>query len=70
MNIRLVKKRLARMTRHPEVLAIAAAIAQTNTSTGSSVDLGPMVGIISAVIPLFVLVAVIKILFKSFKDVA
>ena len=52
---------------------IILLIGQTNNTTTTStptLDLTPMVNVIVAVIPLFVLVAVIKILFRSFKDVA
>lgn len=68
---RLLMKITKKLEENPEALAALALLAQTNnTNTNAGVDLGPMVSIISAVIPLFVLVAVIKILFRSFKDVA
>lgn len=70
MRLRFLS-RLKRVARHPGAAAALVLVGQTNTtSTAASVDLSPMVNIISAVIPLFVLVAVIKILFRSFKDVA
>ncbi|ALL00140.1 hypothetical protein Pyrde_0090 [Pyrodictium delaneyi] len=69
------EKKIARkIAEHPEAVAALTLVAQTTTNdtatTTTTVDLSPMVSIISSVIPLFVLVAVIKILFKSFKDVA
>lgn len=46
-------------------------LAQTdNTTTTTTFDYSSITNIIVAVIPLFVLVAIIKLLFRSFKDVA
>jgi len=48
-------------------------IAQTDnetTTTTATFDYSQLTSVVVAVIPLFVLVAIIKLLFKSFKDVA
>ena len=68
----LVRKIKRFLREHPEALTVLVAIAQTEntTTTPASLDLSPMVNVVVAVIPLFVLVAVLKILFRSFKDIA
>ncbi|HID40733.1 MAG TPA: hypothetical protein EYP33_01090 [Pyrodictium sp.] len=71
LRIRVLKERIARkIAEHPEAAGIALIGQTTNITSTTGIDLSPMVSVISEVIPLFVIVAVVKILFKSFKDVA
>lgn len=66
-----LKERIVRkIVEHPEAASIALIAQTANETNTAGIDLSPMVSVISEVIPLFVIVAVVKILFKSFKDVA
>jgi len=50
-------------------LLVAQTTNTTAASSSASIDTGQIVNVVTAVIPLFVLIAVIKLLFRSFKDV-
>jgi len=45
-------------------------VGQTTTEPAPQFDYSALTSIVVAVIPLFVLIAVIKLLFRSFRDVA
>ena len=54
--------------KHQLLAIVLLVVGQTNTTT-TSFDITPIINVVVAVIPLFVLIMVIKLLFQSFKNV-
>lgn len=65
-----LKYKAKRHLRGLPTLALLVAQTTNTTTASSSIDTGQIINVVTAVIPLFVLIAVIKLLFRSFKDVA
>ena len=62
---RLVRKAIVAATGVATVSTIPVALAQTN---GSTIDLSVLGQILTAVLPIFVLIAVLRMLFGAFRD--